>query len=523
MTEVAKMISFDMLREAVRQGAALRCRNRLQPDGGDGGKAFPPTYVGGVYAVEDRRIDGRVVRCVLLDSVQSQANRMEEVLQEAFLPNWRELPTDGADPQCALPLVAVQVGNHGWVTSMTAPHRIHDAILRDSKIEQPNKGKQGNAANETKPFRESDIGQAIVKARVWNATAFYRYCPTTLLFGTWDSTAGEGLDSAKIPRAVVSEIIGVDITPGVRTGSRLDPLGIEKINATFYRVGKSGWTFNESDADKEYLKEKKDKKKIWTDNLDEALKDEAGNPQEVRPIEWGKKPSDINHGNIPPDMARFESPDQKLRRLPDILESNPLKLHYKVESANGRLESHTAVEGETVRIRDGAVKPGGVTMAYALHTWTLSLTQLRRLRFPAKDASEMPEKDEKKQRSKQTERDEAGRMVLAALAIYALALQQKSGYWLRSRCELIPEVGLALEFVGESTTNGQVALGSADHVRESLLNPAITEAARHDLTWQNTVIRLKPSAQLLELVQRSDARRSNATEDQEMADAGATS
>src|SRR5256885_4461132 len=102
MSEIAKLLSMDALREAVRKGAALRCRTCLQPDGGDGGKVFPPTYVGGVYAVEDRRIDGRVVRCVLLDSVQSQANRMEEVLQDAFLPNWRELPTDGDDPECAL-------------------------------------------------------------------------------------------------------------------------------------------------------------------------------------------------------------------------------------------------------------------------------------------------------------------------------------------------------------------------------------------------------------------------------------
>jgi CRISPR-associated protein Csb1 len=150
-----------------------------------------------VYAVEDRRINGEVVRCVLLDSVQSQANRMEEVLQDAFLPNWRELETDSDDPQCPLPIIAVHVENHGWITSLTAPHRIHDAILRDSE------------RNGTR-FRDSDISQAIVAARLHNATGFYTYCPTALLFGTWDSTAGEGLDSAKIPRAVVSEIIGVN-------------------------------------------------------------------------------------------------------------------------------------------------------------------------------------------------------------------------------------------------------------------------------------------------------------------------
>src|SRR5437899_8808704 len=123
MSNGPSILSLDDLRTAVRTGAAFRCRNRLQPDGGNGCKVSPPTYAGGVYAVEDRRIDGRTVRCVLLDSVQSQANRMEEALQDTFLPNWRELPTDGDDPKCDLPVVAVHVEKHGWVTPRTGPHR----------------------------------------------------------------------------------------------------------------------------------------------------------------------------------------------------------------------------------------------------------------------------------------------------------------------------------------------------------------------------------------------------------------
>ena len=38
MSEVAKVLSLDALQEAVRTGAALRGRTRLQPDGGDGGR-----------------------------------------------------------------------------------------------------------------------------------------------------------------------------------------------------------------------------------------------------------------------------------------------------------------------------------------------------------------------------------------------------------------------------------------------------------------------------------------------------
>src|SRR6266545_1500233 len=75
------------LQEAVLgTAAAFRCRRRLQPAGGEGDKVFPPTFAGAVYAVEQRRVPGRddAVKCVVLDTVQSQANRMELALQEAF-------------------------------------------------------------------------------------------------------------------------------------------------------------------------------------------------------------------------------------------------------------------------------------------------------------------------------------------------------------------------------------------------------------------------------------------------------
>jgi CRISPR-associated protein Csb1 len=478
---MVEQLTFERLKTAVAgSAAAFRYRIRLQPDAGDGGKVFPPTYAGGVYAVEDRRINGEVVRCVLLDSVQSQANRMEEVLQDAFLPNWRELETDSDDPQCPLPIIAVHVENHGWITSLTAPHRIHDAILRDSNCN----GKR---------FRDSDIGQAIVAARIHNATGFYKYCPTALLFGTWDSTAGEGLDSAKIPRAVVSEIIGVNVMPGVRTGSRIDPLGIRALSATIYRRTDGGWALKDGDN--------------WVGASESEIeKDNKGNPKR-----FGKgKPSDINHGNVTPDMTRFDRDEirsQKLDRLPDILESNPVVLRYDVKSGDSHLQSHVAYEGATVHVRDGAVKPGGVTMEYALHTWTLSLTQLRRLRFPAQAP-----KSEAPPEAQPDGCNNAARTVLAALALYALALQHDRGYWLRSRCELIPEGECKLELLGSSSA--EFSLGSAKDVHEKLLEPAIVEAEKLGLTWEKKVVRLTPTEELKKLVELSDARRVEGEEDE---------
>jgi CRISPR-associated protein Csb1 len=420
---------------------------------------------------------------VLLDSVQSQANRLEEALQDAFLPDWRELKPEGEAPSCDLPVVAVHVGRHGWVTSLTAPHRIHDAILRDSEVEEEKDGQMRRLR-----FRDSAVGAAIAEARLHNATAFYRYCPTSLLFGTWDSTAGEGLDSAKVPRAVVSEIIGVDITPGVRTASRIDPLGIKAQSATIYRRTDGGWALQDANGG-------------WIGAQSEDLeKDKDGNPKK-----FGKgKPSDIIHGNVPPHMPRFERKeirDNSLGSLVDVLESNPIRLRFDVESADSHLESHTALDSDKLRIRVGAIKPGGVTLAYALHTWTLSLNQLRRLRFPSEgEPNKKPE-----------ERNCAARTVLAALAIYALALQSERGYWLRSRCELVPcapkENDLAVfQQIKADGTPVDFPLPTVPQAKQ-ILTDALAEAENGAaITWEKRVIRLTPSEQLKKLVELSDRR-----------------
>src|SRR5438105_14895166 len=77
-------LSFDTLQAAVNgTAAAFRCVTDYQPAGGPGDKIFPATYEKGEYATEARLIDGLEVPCVLLDSVQSQANRMEEALRDA--------------------------------------------------------------------------------------------------------------------------------------------------------------------------------------------------------------------------------------------------------------------------------------------------------------------------------------------------------------------------------------------------------------------------------------------------------
>lgn len=74
-------LTYDELHKAVAgSAAAFRLTLKLEAVSP---KVFPPTYEGGKYATEDRNIDGKTVPCVLLDSVPSQANRMELALHEA--------------------------------------------------------------------------------------------------------------------------------------------------------------------------------------------------------------------------------------------------------------------------------------------------------------------------------------------------------------------------------------------------------------------------------------------------------
>jgi CRISPR-associated protein Csb1 len=135
-------------------------------------------------------------------------------------------------------------------------------------------------------------------------------------------------------------------------------------------------------------------------------------------------------------------------------------------------------------------------MKYALHTWTLSLTQLRRLQFPGFRVA-----DDKQPTEPQ---NEAARTVLAALALYALALQRKRGYWLRSRCELMPEDEADLRILSGASNYVEI-IRSHEDVRKTLLKPAIEEAEELGVCWEETVVRLTPTAELKRLVELSDA------------------
>ncbi|HSW09330.1 MAG TPA: type I-U CRISPR-associated RAMP protein Csb1/Cas7u [Bacillota bacterium] len=239
-------LTLDVVREAVKgYAAAFRCRRRLQPAGGPGDKVFPPTFAGAKYGQDERRIPGRdvPVPCVLLDSVQSQANRMELALQEAVDAGRVKLPLIVVDFTEVDPTGDVEADARtdrlidavGKVTSLQVPHRLADAILRDSEL------------NGT-PFRQSNKGKALSTVSISNATAVFELCPTALVFGMWDSTGPKGGLGPKFERAMVSEIVGIGAQVGdLRRGVRRDPLEIRAAVKVAKRADGS-WTVAARDA-----------------------------------------------------------------------------------------------------------------------------------------------------------------------------------------------------------------------------------------------------------------------------------
>ncbi len=259
-------LTIERLTEAVAGGAvALRSIMRLQPADGPGGKVFPPTFAVAAaaenkYAIEERQVGDRVVTTVLLDSVASQANRAELALLEGWEAKDLEFPVPYVDFTGEPDLADL-----GRITVLEAPHRFADAIFRDSLL--------GGTL-----FRLSDIGQKITEARPGNATDMFRYAPTALLFGQWDSTGPKGGLGSKFQRAYVSEIVGLDAKIGRKVGSRIDPLQIERDAAVVY--------------------EHADPQQRWTLDSAEAAQ-EKGKPK----LAGGDgRPSEINHGNIAPSI-----------------------------------------------------------------------------------------------------------------------------------------------------------------------------------------------------------------------------
>ncbi len=280
-------LDFSTLKDALQgDGAAFRVVTDLDPAGGDGDKVFPPTYQGSVYAWETRIINGERLDCVLLDSVQSQANRLELTLLD-----WHRSSPAGQKP---FPLVQIdfsdtEVAEVGILTALEAPHRIADAYFLNSLIHED--GKEKPFRHPKKPELESRIGAIVGESSPRNATGLFGLCPTALIFGMWDSHGAQGGLGEKFQRALVSEIIGVDASrDGRRPASRVDPL--IKVAGESVKV-----TLNESDGTWRFDPKGKTKlSEVGLGNVTPSL--------EVPPNQRKSGNDNYNHGGVTIRFAR---------------------------------------------------------------------------------------------------------------------------------------------------------------------------------------------------------------------------
>lgn len=164
---------------------ALTFKQELDSVEGPGVPIFPPTYpapergqhrFGTPYTVNETK--GGTWICDL-DSVQSQANRMEAVFT-----------SDLAD---IVPRHIVQAGNH-QVSLTELPHRIADASIRATDL-------------------AADIRDGMLAVSAGDPVPLATIAPTSLVYGAWDSRDTQ----VKLPRAVRSEIRAYDVSVFTRS------------------------------------------------------------------------------------------------------------------------------------------------------------------------------------------------------------------------------------------------------------------------------------------------------------------
>jgi CRISPR-associated protein Csb1 len=171
---------------------------------------FPPTFAPEEgsdakpnYVIDEGEAAGRKRNIALLDSVGSQANRLE--------PIFKRSPYDALVPQ-----VDIAIGDR-TVNLLDAGHRAADAIVRYS----------GAAEVVQQAFGLYD--------RSRDASGLAKVNPTALVFGVWDSRGTQ----AKFPRLVSSTVRATDVMKLTRSAQYISML--EKSEA------------QEIDSDQKYL------------------------------------------------------------------------------------------------------------------------------------------------------------------------------------------------------------------------------------------------------------------------------
>ena len=280
----------------------------MQPVGGRGDYVAPPTYPHPketvsnpgakpkpkpVHVFEERMIGGEKKTCVLLDSVQSQANRFEAAILDATRAQKMEVPYMEID------FTKTSVDDIGTYTTLEAPHRVFDAHIRDSMIDG-------------QKFPDSDVGKEIASATPSNAVGLLRYAPTVLLLGGWNSTGLYGGLGTKFHRCMVSEIVGVNIPHEEYKGKDQRTV----IVPTSKRPGSKNDPFNISS-----------KVKLGGNRLDWEIR-EAGKD----------KASNVNHGAIAPDLQEIGVTMDYAQQTTTISIAAMRRLHFTPDNTDNELD-----------------------------------------------------------------------------------------------------------------------------------------------------------------------------------------
>jgi CRISPR-associated protein Csb1 len=255
-------MDFTQLLRCVNARSVIRLRVDLEPANPDGA-VCPPTYAAGKRGepphISFRRafVDGQPRDIVVLDSPQSQSNRVEQAILAAHRAGRMSYP----DIEIAFP-----AASHEPVYSvLQLSHRVYDAVMRACTLDG-------------KPFFETEIGRAILESRPSSATALFVHAPVTLVLGAWDSNGGGGPLSAKIPRLLTSEIIGLDASPAEVSATKFDPMDIRANVAELLLTTNPVRRFE--------------------------IKGTAGKSSK----EKGKRPSELGFGSVPPSSAARSKP-----------------------------------------------------------------------------------------------------------------------------------------------------------------------------------------------------------------------
>ncbi|WP_454921793.1 type I-G CRISPR-associated RAMP protein Csb1/Cas7g [Actinomyces naeslundii] len=215
-------ITLQHLLDACSPGGAsvLTSVTPLEPAAGPHASVAPAKYLEGkgdnakqVFAYERRFWNGEAVTAVLIDSKQSQNNRVEAAVSAAIAD---EDPVLTRTPRIELHFE--RDGKDIVFSDLDLPHRAFDGQIRAGTIN----GEPATAVQKYRELRDSTVA---------HARPLLERSPMTLLLGGWD--ASRKSHQGRYRSILVGEIIGIladqdggpEANQSKRGGARIDPLG----------------------------------------------------------------------------------------------------------------------------------------------------------------------------------------------------------------------------------------------------------------------------------------------------------